>query len=110
MNIKNNRIKELLQDLNLTQEKFGQELGITQSQVSKILNGHPLSKTLGYLIQYRFGYSFDWLCGKETEKLITYRLIDLHKLDDAHQQLITLSLSLGEEDVKKVLAFIHAAF
>jgi transcriptional regulator with XRE-family HTH domain len=62
------RLREL-RGFELTQEKFANELGVSQSQLSKFERGvvAPPAEVL-FFVKKRFGVSLDWLLTGEGER------------------------------------------
>lgn len=73
------KIKELRENLKLTQSEFADNLGVTQAALSAYEKGtrNPTFETI-MLVSKKFNVSLDWLCGLSeikslTTKLTTYR-------------------------------------
>lgn len=64
----NERIKELRKALNLSQEKFGERLGIKKNTVSQLENGiNNVTDTTLKLICREFGVNASWLISGDGE-------------------------------------------
>lgn len=67
----NNRIKQLRKDLGLTQEKFGEKLGLKKNSISQIENGiNSLTEQLLLSVCREFNVSEKWLRTGEGEMFI----------------------------------------
>lgn len=97
-----NRIKSLRKELNLTQEKFGERLGMKKNSISQIENGiNALTEQLLVSICREFGVNEKWLRTGEGDMFLP--LSDSQSLDtlakanhatEADYQLIRNYLSL----------------
>lgn len=68
----NERIKELRKSLSLSQEAFGERLGITKASVSRLESGvHGLSTRTAKLICRTFNVDYFWLTEGAGEMFIT---------------------------------------
>lgn len=77
----NNRIKELRNALGLTQEKFGNGLGITKTSISKMeLGKYDLTESMIKLICSEFNVSYEWLLTGKGEMLLTEDTLLLNKI------------------------------
>lgn len=67
----NNRIKQLRKELGLTQEKFGEKLGLKKNSISQIENGiNSLTEQLLLSVCREFNVSKKWLRTGEGEMFI----------------------------------------
>lgn len=67
----NNRIKQLRKELGLTQEKFGEKLGLKKNSISQIENGiNSLTEQLLLSVCREFNVSGKWLRTGEGEMFI----------------------------------------
>lgn len=67
----NNRIKQLRKELGLTQEKFGEKLGLKKNSISQIENGvNSLTEQLSLSICREFHVNQEWLRTGEGEMFI----------------------------------------
>ncbi len=67
----NNRIKQLRKELGLTQEKFGEKLGLKKNSISQIENGiNSLTEQLLLSVCREFNVSEKWLRTGEGEMFI----------------------------------------
>ena len=66
------RLKSLRTELNLSQEKFADKCGISQTTYSHYETGFNLiTTTTAYSICKTYGVSMDWLVGKTSNKKIS---------------------------------------
>ena len=73
----NERIKELRKYLHLTQDEFGEKLGIKKSAVSKIEKGeNGVTDQMIKLIVKEFGISENWLRNDEGEMFLEFGRVD----------------------------------
>lgn len=87
-----NRIKALRKELNLTQEKFGERLGMKKNSISQIENGiNALTEQLLVSICREFNVNEEWLRTGEGEMFVTL---------NRTQQIAKLTTDLfkGEKD------------
>ncbi|MBS4981915.1 MAG: helix-turn-helix transcriptional regulator [Lachnospiraceae bacterium] len=67
----NNRIRQLRKELGLTQEKFGEKLGLKKNSISQIENGiNSLTEQLSLSVCREFNVSEKWLRTGEGEMFI----------------------------------------
>ena len=107
-----NRIKLLRKELNLTQEKFGEKLGMKKNSISQIENGvNALTEQLLVSICREFNVSESWLrtgegemfsevpaedeyfkavtqISKSNDKLAMQAIIEYWKLDDVSKEAL----------------------
>ena len=78
------RIKELRKSLNLTQDEFGDRLGVVKSSISNIEKGrHGITDQMIKLMVKEFGVSENWLRTGEGEMLPEFSRADaIAKLAD----------------------------
>ena len=68
----NERIKKLRNNLNLTMKKFGENLGVSESAVSRMESGqYKITETLVKLIIKHFNVNEEWLKTGKGEMYIT---------------------------------------
>lgn len=112
----NKRIFELRKYLKLSQEKFGEKLGVTKSAVSKMeLGTYNITDTMLRLISKEFNVSYEWLANGTGEMILSKnRLDEISKLtnqllceeeDSFKNKLISALANLSEQQWK-VLADI----
>ncbi len=102
------RIKMILKENNLRQNKFSAEIGVTESYISAIINGRntKVSPTLANLIEEKYGYNSDWILYGTEPKL---KSVGKNKnLSDLHKRTIFLIEQLSPKQIKAVLAFVNA--
>lgn len=62
------RINKFRETKNLSQTKFGEEIGFSQSRINEVLSGkHPISNKMLIAICYRYALSMSWLKTGEGE-------------------------------------------
>ena len=104
----NERILILRKALKLSQEKFGERLGVTKSAVSKMeLGTYNITDTILRLISKEFNVSYDWLVSGSCEMfLLQNRYDEIAKLtkqllneeeDSFKNKLISALANLSEE-------------
>lgn len=109
----NRRIKELRKCMNISQEEFGNKLGISKSAISKIENGEfePAQRTIKAICR-EFNVSYAWLKDglgdmfTNIPETILDELIDEYKLDFLDKQIIKKYLQLSNDErnvIKKYL-------
>lgn len=78
----NKRIFELRKYFNLSQEKFGEKLGVTKSAVSKMeLGTYNITDTILRLIAKEFNVSYEWLVNGTGEMILSKnRINEISKL------------------------------
>lgn len=102
------RIKLILLENKLKQKQFANEIGVTESYISKLLK-YPninLSQSIASLIEEKYGYSADWvLYGKEPK----FKQLSKNKtLSELHQKALSQLEKMNDEQIKAVLAFINS--
>lgn len=102
------RIKLILQENNLKQKHLADELGITESYISKLLKNPEirLSQSLAVLIEEKYGYNSDWVLHGNEPKI--KRISKNKQLSELHQKALTQLEKMNEKQVKAVLAFINS--
>lgn len=101
----NDRVKELRKALNLSQETFGNKLGITKASVSRIENGvFNLSNQLAKLICKEFNVDYFWLTEgkgemftKIPETLFDNLAVEYH-LTDEYKAFLKAFLEVPDEN------------
>lgn len=101
----NDRVKELRKALNLSQETFGNKLGITKASVSRIENGvFNLSNQLAKLICKEFNVDYFWLTEgkgemftKIPETLFDNLALEYH-LTDEYKAFLKAFLEVPDEN------------
>lgn len=108
-----NRIKALRKELKLTQEKFGERLGMKKNSISQIENGvNALTEQLLVSICREFNVNEEWLRTGEGEMFVSLNrtqqiaqlTTDLFKGEkDSFKERLLLALAKLDEDEWKVL-------
>ncbi len=98
------RVKELRKTLNLSQEAFGNKLGITKASVSRIENGvFNLTSQLSKLICKEFNVDYFWLTEGTGEMFIKVpetlldKLASQYNLSDKGRIILKTYLNASEE-------------
>lgn len=102
------RIKMILKENGLKQKDMAQELGVTESYISALINGRnsTVSQALATLIEEKYGYSSSWVLNGTEPKL---KISGKNKtLSCLHQRAIAQIEQLSPEQVKAVLAFVKS--
>lgn len=107
------RIREIRKSLNLTLEKFGKELGVRKTAISKIENGeNSLTDQMAKSICREYNVNYDYLMYGEGEmfddlpQTILEELCQQYNCDSFDRALIEEYLKLSEEDkqvIKKLV-------
>lgn len=107
------RIKLLRKELNLTQEKFGERLGMKKNSISQIENGvNSLTEQLLVSICREYGVNENWLRTGEGKMFVSLNrtqqiaqfTADLFKGEkDSFKERLLLALAKLNEDEWKVL-------
>lgn len=113
----NKRIKELRQQLGLSQEEFGKRIGIGKSAVSKHENGEnePSEQTILSICR-EFRVNYFWLTeGKGdvfvgTPKTVVDELAEDYNLDDLDKKIIEKYLELDSEKRKILKDYLKSIF
>ena len=102
------RIRTILQENNLKQNQFAQDIGVTNSYISKLLKSPDIriSQSLASLIEERYGYSAEWIQSGAEPKL--KQVSKNRTLSELHQKALAELEKMSDEQVKAVLAFINA--
>lgn len=109
----NERIYKLRKDLSLSQEAFGEKIGIKKASVSMIEKGknNPSEQTIK-LICKEFNVSYAWLIDGvgdtfiETEDLFIDLLAKEYDLDDLQVRLIEKFVKLDKENREAFMNFL----
>lgn len=97
MNKSAERLKRLINYLGISNNKFGKLIGLTGSQISKIIKEKtPLSTIHAYAIAYRTGADVNWLLHGKAKYYITP-----HK----HQKIIYLLSNLNDLNKQTLIKF-----
>ncbi len=116
MNILNlgERIKKVRKEKDLTQQEFGEKIGVKQNTIALIESGkRNTSDQLLLGICREFNVSEEWLrTGKgeifqPTPETTVDKLIQEFKLDDLDRQIIVEYLQLSEQDRKAIKNYIQ---
>lgn len=104
----NNRIRTILKENGLKQKDLANEIGVTESYISAIVNQRNtnLSQSLATLIEEKYGYNVDWILTGQEPKL---KQVSKNKtLSPVHQKALTQLEKMTDAQVKAVLAFINS--
>ncbi len=113
----NERIYRLRKDLSLSQEVFGEKIGIKKASVSMIEKGknNPSEQTIK-LICKEFNVSYAWLVDGigevfiETNDLFIDLLAKEYDLDDLQVRLIEKFVKLDKENREAFMNFLKDVF
>lgn len=107
------RIKEIRKRLNLSQESFGNKLGVRKSTISRIESGvHGLTEQMSKLICKTFNVDPFWLESGVGDmftaipETIIDELVDEFKLDERDKLIIETYLSAPEEQQNAIKNFL----
>lgn len=102
------RIRLILKENNLKQKQLANDIGVTESYISKLLKEPDinLSQSLATLIEEKYGYSSEWILSGTEPKM---KQISKNKsLSDIHQKALMQLEKMNDSQVKAVLAFINS--
>ena len=111
------RIKELRKCLGLSQDAFGERLGVTGAAVSRIEKGERgLTEQMALSICREFRVNYLWLMeGKGdmffgTPESVVDELAEDYKLDDIDKKIIEKYLELSEEQRAIIKGYLKSIF
>lgn len=111
------RIKELRKCLGLSQDAFGERLGVTGAAVSRIEKGERgLTEQMALSICREFRVNYLWLMeGKGdiffgTPESVVDELAEDYKLDDIDKKIIEKYLELSEEQRAVIKGYLKSVF
>lgn len=111
------RIKELRKCLGLSQDAFGERLGVTGAAVSRIEKGERgLTEQMALSICREFRVNYLWLMeGKGdiffgTPESVVDELAEDYKLDDIDKKIIEKYLELSEEQRAVIKGYLKNVF
>lgn len=111
------RIKELRKYLNLSQDSFGERLGVTGAAVSRIEKGERgLTEQMALSICREFRVNYIWLTeGKGdifsgTPKSVVDELAEDYKLDEIDKKIIEKYLELKAEHRSVIKEYLKSVF
>lgn len=111
----NERIKEIRKALDLSQEKFGEKLGITKTAVSKMeLGNYNVTDTMVKLICAKFNINEQWLVNGvgsmsiENDRTILEQLSSEYKLDHTDALIIESYLKLSPANRKAIKEYARS--
>jgi transcriptional regulator with XRE-family HTH domain len=99
------RLRTIVSDLNISQTKFANTLGVSFTYINCLLNGkrENISQSLAILIQCIYGYSAQWILfeeGSVLKKIIRRTL-------KTRPQLIAVLNTLAKEEIDMVIDHIE---
>jgi transcriptional regulator with XRE-family HTH domain len=99
------RLRTIVSDLNISQTKIANTLGVSFTYINCLLNGKRgnISQSLAILIQYIYGYSAQWILfeeGNVLKKIIRRTL-------KTRPQLIAVLNTLTKEEIDMVIDHIE---
>lgn len=108
------RIKYLRKTLNLSQEAFGERLGVKKAAISKIEKGeNGLKEQLAKLICKEFNVDYLWLQGddkvdmfRKAPKDIIDKLGEQYNLDEQSKIIVETYLNTPEEEKRGIENFL----
>lgn len=111
----NERVKQLRKILNLSGEKFGENIGVKRSAISDIETGrNNLSDQMIKLICYAYNVNENWLRTGEgdifikTDASYLQELQDKHHLSDLSIEIIKSYIELPQEERLAIENFISS--
>ena len=117
MELIGDRILQLRKELSLTQEEFGNKIGIKKSSMSSIEKNksNPSEQTIKFICK-EFNVNYDWLVdGKgeifiDTDRTTIELLADDYKLRPVEVSLIEEFVKLDEEERNVLLNYLQNVF
>lgn len=117
MELIGDRILQLRKELSLTQEEFGNKIGIKKSSMSSIEKNksNPSEQTIKFICK-EFNVNYDWLVdGKgeifiDTDRTTIELLADDYKLRPVEVSLIEEFVKLDEEERDVLLNYLQNVF
>lgn len=110
-----NRVKQLRQFLNISQEGFGKRIGITKSSVSNFEKGtRNMSEQTMKSICREFNVSIAWLkegigdMFTDLPETILDQLVEEYHLDDFDKELIKKYLDLNDSEREVIKKYIKS--
>jgi len=108
------RMKELRKKLKMSQEEFGQQIGLTKASVSRIeSNLSPLTERNAKAICREFNVDYFWLTEGTGEMFIEFpdvaidMIVDDYKLDETDRILIETYLNASADERKYLKSFLQ---
>lgn len=108
------RLKSLRKELRLSQESFGEKVGIKKAAVSKLENGeNPASERTVKLICTEFKVNYLWLTEgigpvfSDYEGAILDELTENFHLDETDREIVRAFLEMSDEERKTIKQMIH---
>lgn len=104
----NNRIKELRNALNMTQQDFGKRIGVTRDAIAGYERGVTIKEPIVKLICREFNVSIAWLkegvgdMFNEYPNMLLDEIADEYHLDEIQKNIVKTYLEL-DDDEKDVL-------
>lgn len=113
----NERIKEIRDALNLSQEAFGEKIGITKTSVSRLEKGkrNPSEQTIKSICR-EFNVNYAWLkegLGEMFSKLpetLLDQVADEYNLDELDKMIVKGYMQLSEEKRKVIKEYLQSIF
>lgn len=102
------RIRIIIDELNIKQKDFAKAIKVTESYVSNMLSGKrkSISEPLAYLIEEKYKYSAEWIQTGNGNKYINFK----HNttLSPEKMKLISALENMSEDEVLAVIAFMQS--
>lgn len=100
------RINAVIKENKLKQRQFANELSVTESYISAIINGRNtnISPALASLIEEKYGYNAEWVLNGNSPKIKQFS--KNRNLSVTHQKLLMKVEDIDEAQAKAILAFI----
>ena len=104
----NNRLKELRQNLKLSQKEFGDKVVLTQNHISSLESGRrTLNDRTIKDICNTFGVNEEWLRTGEGEMMVDL-VGELEDVDNETKDMLRKILALKDDDKEKIKKIINA--
>lgn len=99
------RIRLIISENNLSQNKFAKSISVTGSYISKLIRGDSgLSNSTAALIAERYGYNVDWIMNGNEPKMQQKKNIE--ELNSIQQKIIFEIEQMDKKDLMAVKSFI----
>lgn len=113
----NERIKEIREALELSQEAFGKRIGITRAAISNMEKGirNPSEQTIMSICR-EFDVNYAWIMEglgdmfSDLPETLFEQVADEYHLDDLDKKIVKSYMQLTEEKRKVIKEYLHDIF
>jgi transcriptional regulator with XRE-family HTH domain len=104
MSTLSDRFRIILNELNINQTEFAEEIGVSFGYINMVVNGRrsSISQRLARLIEELYGYSDDWLLDGFGEK----KANSLNKNSIQHNEILERLKKLSNEELHLLFNYI----